>query len=89
MANAKFGGMTVSDAKKLRALEEENAKLKARNTILEAIGSALSAKQITQEVNARMIGMMRGELGQVNPKAFTEAYKQLEKRIEKEAQSLE
>ena len=25
---AKFGGMTVSDAKKLRALEEENAKLK-------------------------------------------------------------
>ncbi len=25
---AKFGGMTVSDAKRLRALEEENAKLK-------------------------------------------------------------
>ena len=25
---AKFGGMTVSDAKKLRALEDENAKLK-------------------------------------------------------------
>ncbi len=25
---AKFGGMTVSDAKKLRALEEENGKLK-------------------------------------------------------------
>ena len=25
---AKFGGMTVSDAKKLRALEEENARLK-------------------------------------------------------------
>lgn len=25
---AKFGGMTVSDARKLRALEDENAKLK-------------------------------------------------------------
>ena len=25
---ARFGGMTVSDAKKLRALEDENAKLK-------------------------------------------------------------
>jgi len=26
---AKFGGMTVSEAKRLKALEEENAKLKA------------------------------------------------------------
>ena len=28
MANAKYGGMDVSDARKLKALEDENAKLK-------------------------------------------------------------
>lgn len=73
----------------VQELSQENAQLKARNTILESIGSALSAKQIQQEVSARLIGIYRGELGQVNPKAFTEAYKQLERKIKKEAQSLE
>jgi len=35
---AKFGGMDVSDARKLRALEEENAKLKklVADTLLDA-----------------------------------------------------
>jgi putative transposase len=28
VANAKYGGMDVSDARKLKALEDENAKLK-------------------------------------------------------------
>lgn len=70
-------------------LSEQNAQLKARNLIIEATGSALSAKQIEQEVNARLIGMMRGELGQVDPEAITKAYKRLEKTIQREAKALE
>ena len=30
---AKFGGMTVSEAKRLKALEDENAKLKVQGTV--------------------------------------------------------
>jgi len=66
-------------------LSEENTKLKARNTILESIGSALSSAKIRQEVDARLIGIMQGELGRVNPKAILEGLKELEAKIEKEA----
>ena len=38
---AKFGGLEVSDARKLKALEDENAKLKARTAITEDGASSL------------------------------------------------
>ncbi len=66
-------------------LSEENAKLKARNTILESIGSALSSERIRQEVNARLLGIMQGELGKIRPEAILEGVKDLEKKMVKEA----
>jgi len=66
-------------------LSEENAKLKARNTILESIGSALSSERIRQEVNARLLGIMQGELGTIRHEAILEGVKDLEKKMAKEA----
>jgi putative transposase len=40
----KFGGMTVSDAKRLKALEQENARLK------KLLAEALLEQAVTQEV---------------------------------------
>ena len=42
---AKFGGMTVSDAKRLKALEDENAKLK--KLLAEAMLDNAMLKEIT------------------------------------------
>ena len=44
---AKFGGMDVSDAKKLRALEDENAKLK------KLLAEAMLDNAILKDVNSR------------------------------------
>ena len=44
---AKFGGMDVSDAKKLRALEDENAKLK------KLLAEAMMDNAILKDVNSR------------------------------------
>ena len=66
-------------------LSEENAKLKARNTILESIGSALSSERIRQEMNARLLGIMQGELGKIRPESILEGVKDLEKKMAKEA----
>ena len=41
---AKFGGMEVSDAKRLKALEAENAKLK------KLLAEAMLEKEVTREV---------------------------------------
>ena len=41
---SKFGGMTVSDAKRLKALEQENARLK------KLLAEALLEQAVTQEV---------------------------------------
>jgi len=81
--------VTLMVANVVQELSEENARLKARNTILEAMGSAMSAKQITQEVNARMLGLMRGEMGRVNPEAILRAREALNKKADREAKRLE
>ena len=65
----------------VQELTQENAQLKARNVILEAIGSALSSAKIREEVDARLLGMMQGQLGKINPKAILEGVKDLEKKI--------
>jgi putative transposase len=44
---AKFGGMDVSDAKRLRALEDENAKLK------KLLAEAMLDNAILKDVNSR------------------------------------
>ena len=44
---AKFGGMDVSDAKRLRALEDENAKLK------KLLAEAMFDNAILRDVNSR------------------------------------
>ena len=44
---AKFGGMDVSDAKRLRALEDENAKLK------KLLAEAIFDNAILMDVNSR------------------------------------
>ena len=41
---SKFGGMTVSDAKRLKALEAENAKLK------KLLAEAMLEREVTREV---------------------------------------
>jgi putative transposase len=44
---AKFGGMDISDAKRLRALEDENAKLK------KLLAEAMLDNAILKDVNSR------------------------------------
>ena len=44
---AKFGGMDVSDAKRLRALEDENAKLK------KLLAEAMLDNAILKDINSR------------------------------------
>lgn len=57
---ARFGGLEVSDARRLRALEDENAKLKKllaeamlERTIEGAIGSSPMASAILKDVTSR------------------------------------
>lgn len=68
----------------VQELSKENAQLKARNVILESVGTAMSSAKITEAVNARFLGIMQGELGRINPNAILEGIKELEEKVAKE-----
>ena len=53
MANAKYGGMDVSDARKLKALEDENAKLK------KLLAEAMLDNAILKDVAAKNVWSAR------------------------------
>ena len=64
---AKFGGMTVSEAKQLKALEDENAKLKkllAEQMLdLAAMKELVSKKVVTPAVKREAVAHLRSLLG--------------------------
>ena len=64
---AKFGGMTVSEAKRLKTLEDENAKLKkllAEQMLdLAALNELVSKKVVTPAVKREAVAHLRSLLG--------------------------
>ncbi|OWK19001.1 transposase [Mesorhizobium amorphae CCBAU 01583] len=68
---AKFGGMDVSEAKRLRALEEENAKLKKllAEQMLDAaaLRELLSKKCMTRPAHARVVSIRTMQSAQMYP----------------------
>ena len=61
---AKFGGMDVSEAKRLRALEEENAKLKEAMKLMEKNVQKAQRERELAESNARDLEYQKGTLSE-------------------------
>ena len=77
---AKYGGMDVSEARRLKALEDENAKLKRLHA--DAMLDRLDEDKSVQWTNFR--GRVEGSAGEkmVTPAARREAVAHLEERLE-------
>lgn len=72
---ARFGGMEVSDAKKLKALEAENAKLKKLlaeqmmdvSTLKEMLGMGAGERRVFERACGHFQGLMRGGAPWIGP----------------------